>query len=189
MILKQWFVKDAIEKKLVNGMVAWIDFGYNHGGEYYINPEDFNFEWKYNFSNKIHVFFQNEDDNLPIFEVVRLMSSYITGGLQVAPDYLWSDFWNLMRENMLKLNSVGLIDDDQTILLMSYRQNKEIFEKHFCNWFSVIADCSDRKFSIKNNKKKFLTLRKIKKFIFWRLKLKRYFKLWYDILKKEETKG
>ena len=33
-------------------MVAWIDFGYNHGGEYYINPEDFNFEWKYNFSNK-----------------------------------------------------------------------------------------------------------------------------------------
>ena len=47
-------VKNAIKKGLVSGMIAWVDVGYNHGGKTYINPEEFNFTWKYDFSQKIH---------------------------------------------------------------------------------------------------------------------------------------
>ena len=57
MLLKYWCLKDAVQKGYANGMVAWIDFGFNHGDKCYINPEEFNFTWKTNLnSQKIHLF-------------------------------------------------------------------------------------------------------------------------------------
>ncbi len=35
MYLKPLLICDAIEKNLAKGMIAWLDFGFNHGGEYY----------------------------------------------------------------------------------------------------------------------------------------------------------
>ena len=32
MLLKAWCVCDAIQRGEASGMVAWLDFGYNHGG-------------------------------------------------------------------------------------------------------------------------------------------------------------
>ena len=49
MLLKSWCIKDAAERGLAKGLVAWLDFGYNHGGDTFIDPEDFDFCWDYEF--------------------------------------------------------------------------------------------------------------------------------------------
>ena len=52
--LKTYFVNKAIEDYNIEGLVAWWDFGFNHGGELGIlDPNDFDFKWKYNFTDKV----------------------------------------------------------------------------------------------------------------------------------------
>ena len=190
MILKEWCIMDAVKKQYAKGMIAWIDFGFNHGGEYYTNSEEFDYEWQYNFSNKIHLFTVNTLDDLPIFEICRRMNTYIQGDMVVAPANLWIELWNLVRENMIALNKVGLSDDDQTLLQMSYLQKKEIFELHTSKWFSELNDYGNKKLTIKQEKvKKFQKLRGIKRKLQHRKEIREYCRKWYNILKDEEMKG
>jgi len=130
MYLKPHFVADAVQKGLADGMIAWMDFGYNHGGEFFTNPMDFDFLWKYDFSPKIHIFAINPLENTPIFEVVRTMKTYVAGGLIAAPAELWETLRLLFRKAILGLASCGLMDDDQTLLIMAYRERPELFEIH-----------------------------------------------------------
>lgn len=188
--LKSWCVMDAVKEGYAEGMIAWIDFGFNHGGEYYTNSEEFDYEWQYNFSNKIHLFMVNTLDDLPIFEICRRMNSYISGGMVIAPANLWIELWNLVRENMIALNKVGLSDDDQTLLQMSYLQKKEIFELHTSKWFSELNDYGNKKLTIKQEEvKKFQKLRGIKRKLQHRKEIREYCRKWYNILKDEEMKG
>lgn len=190
MILKEWCIMDAVKKQYAKGMIAWIDFGFNHGGEYYTNSEEFDYEWQYNFSNKIHLFTVNTLDDLPIFEICRRMNTYIQGDMVVAPANLWIELWNLVRENMIALNKVGLSDDDQTLLQMSYLQKKEIFELHTSKWFSELNDYGNKKLTIKQEEvKKFHKLRGIKRKLQHRKEIREYCRKWYNILKDEEMKG
>lgn len=191
MLLKEWCVQDAVEKGYAKGMIAWVDFGYNHGGVYYTKPEEFNFEWKYPFSKKIHIFNVNELDELPIFEVCRRMNSYIIGGVVVAPDYLWAPLWKMVKENMIALNKCGLIDDDQTLLLMAYQENKEMFEIHPTQWFSTIKDFSNHTFSVneKKDEKKIGYLRKKRIKFSYKKRIAKYLYRWYQILKDTTLKG
>lgn len=190
MILKEWCIMDAVKKQYAKGMIAWIDFGFNHGGEYYTNSEEFDYEWQYNFSNKIHLFTVNTLDDLPIFEICRRMNTYIQGDMVVAPANLWIELWNLVRENMIALNKVGLSDDDQTLLQMSYLQKKEIFELHTSKWFSELNDYGNKKLTIKQEEvKKFQKLRGIKRKLQHRKEIREYCRKWYNILKDEEMKG
>ena len=117
------------------------------------------------------------------------MNTYFIGSPIVAPDYMWSDLWNSMKKNMIKLNQFGLIDDDQTVLLMTYKENKELFEIHKCNWFDVIENYSNQKFSIRIKEYKFKCLRKICHRLKWKKNLIKYSFKWYRILKNEDTKG
>lgn len=189
MSIKSWCVQDAVNKGYATGMVAWIDFGFNHGGEYFIDESDFEQEWRYNFNEKFHLFMIHDLDSLPIFQVCEMMHTYIQGDIMVAPSYLWEEFWTLVRKNMLTLNKCGLADDDQTITLMAYREKPEIFELHKSTWFSPLRDCSNIKFKIKEENKKKNKFLKIKRQIKHRINLLKYLCDWYNVLKNEETKG
>lgn len=135
MLLKMWCVQDAVQKGYANGTVAWVDFGYLHGGKSSIDPKsDFNFLWSYDFDDKINVFLIQDLDDKPIFEIVQNMDTYIMGTILVAPDNLWNTFWLAMRNNMIGLNKCGLVDDDQTIILMCYRENPNLFTVHKSAW-------------------------------------------------------
>lgn len=138
MLLKMWCVKDAVEKGQAEGMVAWVDFGYNHGGNRIDSSSDFNFLWKYDFADKINLFSIQDLDDRPIFDIVRSMDVYIMGTIIVGIDYLWGEFWDLMKRAMMSLNYSGLCDDDQTILLMAYRMKPEIFEIYKSGWMLQI---------------------------------------------------
>lgn len=151
--LKPYFVADAVKKGYANGMTAWVDFGYNHGGDYYTNPLDFDFLWNYDFSPKIHIFAVDNLDIAPIFEVVRSMKAYFTGSLTVAPAELWKTLAFLYREAALSLATCDMADDDQTLELMAYRQKPEIFDVHPAgNFFTQLKDFGGSHLSTKTIK-------------------------------------
>lgn len=147
MAIKAWCCQEAVRKNLAKGMICWLDFGFNYGGKFYRNSEDFNFLWKYNFSSKIHLFLVNDLDDCAPFEIIRRNNAYIQGGEIIAPDYLWQELWLLVRESMLALNKSGLADDDQILYLMSYKQKPDLFELHKCGWVEVLKDFSNQKFT------------------------------------------
>ncbi len=135
MLLKSYFVKDAVERCLATDQIAWIDFGFNHGGDLYTDPEEFDFEWTYDFEKKIYYFYYKKYDDRPIFEIVRRLSDCIMGCMIIIPASLANDLWLLNKNAMITLNDVGLIDDDQLIHLMSYRKNPKIFNLIESEWF------------------------------------------------------
>lgn len=130
-LLKPYFVANAVKKKIATGTIAWIDFGFNHGGELFYRPEEFDYTWKYNFPDKIHIFTARELDDEPIFQIVKYMDVYVRGNLIIAHAHRWAELWMLWRQAMVSLTSCGLSDDDQTISLMAYRAKPEIFETHY----------------------------------------------------------
>ena len=134
MLLKSWCVCDAIKNNHAEGMIAWIDFGYNHGGYPIDKTSDFSFEWSYDFPDKINMFTIQELDDRPIFEIVMSMDTYIMGGFIVAPSTLWPRFWELLKSSMQSLLDCGMSDDDQNIMLMAYRKQPEICHLHNCKW-------------------------------------------------------
>ena len=134
MLLKMWCVRDAIQKGYASGMVAWVDFGYDHGGAVLDKNSDFNFKWEYDFPDKINLFLIQELDDRPIFDIVCSMDTYVMGTVIIGADHLWDDFWQLMRQSMISLNDCGLTDDDQNIILMSYRKRPDIFATHLSDW-------------------------------------------------------
>ena len=134
MLLKAWCVCDAIQRGDASGMIAWLDFGYNHGGDPIDKDSDFNFEWSYDFPEKINLFTIQDLDNRPIFDIVLSMDTYIMGGVIIGIDKLWEEFWALLQEAVYEQNDCGLVDDDQSVLLMAYRKKPEIFALHKSYW-------------------------------------------------------
>jgi len=134
MLLKMWCVQDAVARGETGEMVAWMDFGYNHGGAILDINSNFNFTWKYDFPDKINVFLIQDLDDRPIFDIVCTMDTYIMGTVIVGAAQLWNEFWNLMRISMMELNNCGLTDDDQNIILMAYRRKPEIFNTYVSGW-------------------------------------------------------
>lgn len=164
MAIKSWCCAEAVKKGLAKDMIAWLDFGFNYGGKFYRNENEFNFLWKYNFSDKIHLLQVNELDALPPFEIIRQNNSYFQGGEIIAPDYLWSELWSLVRKNMLILNKAGLADDDQILYLMSYHEKPDLFEIHKCEWLGLFKEFSDQTFAFEppNENKIYSFLYKLK---------------------------
>lgn len=122
MLLKSWCLKDCVERKLATGMLAWLDFGYNHGGKTYPNKEEFNFLWKTDLpKNKVTMFIKKEDDKKPIFQIVQSYEVYVMGAPFIVPSSLATRLWEEEKSAMLSLLDCGFMDDDQTIMLMVSR--------------------------------------------------------------------
>lgn len=134
MLMKMWCVSDSVERGQATGMIAWMDFGYNHGGDVLDIRSDFGFEWQYDFPHKINLFLIQDLDDRPIFDIVMSMDTYIMGMMIVGPSDLWGKFWHLVRQSMIELNHCGMIDDDQNIILMAYRKEPEIFNTYLSGW-------------------------------------------------------
>lgn len=153
MLLKTWFLKDAVENNLVyTGFVAWFDFGFNHGGKVFTHPEDFDFEWKYDFSKKIHLYSLGKVDEKPIFEIVRRQCDSIMGCSYITPTEDVTSLWELTKSAMQTLIKVGLFDDDQLLLLMAYRERPELFEVVTSSWFLPLKEYGGSHLRVKAEK-------------------------------------
>lgn len=127
MILKGWFIKDAVEKGFAEENIAWLDFGFGRGNVTYVNAEEFSYEWEYDFPKKINIFYKKYPVGKPVFDLVRTGEIYFGGGIFVMDKGFAQEFWQLMRQSMEALLSVGLSDDDQTVLYMAYLKKPELF--------------------------------------------------------------
>ena len=135
--LKSAFVNRALQSNAIEtDLVAWLDFGYCRdestlGG---------NKRWQYPFDkNKIHLFNIKEwVDGTIIQDVISNNDVHITGPCIVAGRELWPILEGLVHHSLNELFKNGLVDDDQTLLLMAYLQKPEFFELHRVNdqdWF------------------------------------------------------
>ena len=132
MYMKTYFLNDAINNGLTkNNMVAWVDFGFNHGGATYPNSEEFStILTDNNLNNKIHLFSVDKLDDTPIFEIVRNMHTYIAGAVMIAPSNMWKNLADLYKQATISLAQCGFSDDDQTLAVMAYRAKPTLFEIH-----------------------------------------------------------
>jgi protein YibB len=151
--LKPYFMANAVKQNMAAGMLAWVDFGYNHGGEAFPISEEFCYQWEYDFSDKIHIFATEEIDDMPVFEIVKCMRVYISGGIIVGPDVLWEKVYSLFRCSMLHLTNCGMADADQTLLVMAYREAPELFEVHpVMDWFMVLKEFGGAHLTLRQRK-------------------------------------
>lgn len=189
--LKAWFVQDAVTRFNIDGIASWIDFGFNHGGEVYIDSKDFDFEWNFDFDDKINIFLKHEMDDKPIFEICRKMDTYVQGSIMIAPTSMWGKFWNETRNKMMCLNEIGLMDDDQTITLMVYRAHPSWFSTHLLErWHTMLIYFSNQKFKINIQDAFNLNgIKKLKSSVRYRMVIGKYQKKWKKIMIREEVKG
>ena len=155
MFLKTWCMMDAVNKKYVcTDFISWLDFGFNHGGETYCDELDFNFLWDYDFKDKIYISAIKEDDEKPIFQIIQSGEVYVCGAPYIVPTNLMSKFYDLIVESMNSLLDSGFIDDDQTLLLMAYRKEKDMFIYDVNNWNLLLKKYGGQHLKLKQVEKK-----------------------------------
>lgn len=160
MLMKYWCMNNAVEQNLVNGMLAWIDFGFNHGGKCFVKSEEFDFEWKYNFEPKIHLFSLQKLDSVSGIMSLQFLFDSLMGCLLLCPSEYCHDLWTLVRDAMKALLMIDCIDDDQQLLLMAYKSRTDLFEVHISDWFMPLKEYGGEHLTIKDgvskkNKEKF----------------------------------
>ena len=137
-----------------NSQVAWIDFGFEHGGEVFEDENDYSFLWEYDFGNKITLFYKNEITTDPIFKIIKTFQpDCILGSLIVAPKSLCEQFWKINLESANILADIGFMDDDQLIYLLSYRRNPELFNLVKSDWFLALKQCGGGHIKLKKIQK------------------------------------
>jgi protein YibB len=149
-IFKSLYVTDAIEKGLVGtDLTAWIDFGYCRNEHTIPEPKS----WTYDFDvDKIHFFNMTDiDKTRPIDNIIYTGDVYIQGCHIVAGTKKWELLKDLVMKNLNVLLNYNLIDDDQTLLLMSYLTQPQDFELHFVDpsdWFVAFRKFNNAKHNL-----------------------------------------
>ena len=142
-LLKSSFVNRSLDV-IKTDLVAWLDFGYCRDESVRNGVK----RWRYPFDkDKIH-FFNLKDwkEGTFIEEVISNNDVHITGPCIVAGRTMWPVLEKLVHHNVNELLSNNLIDDDQTLLLMSYLQAPNHFELHKVSehdWFTIFKDFSE----------------------------------------------
>jgi protein YibB len=142
--MKTYFLYKAVaEYNISTEWTAWLDFGFDHGGKTYPHEEDWNFLWQCELKQKIHLFYLPPKlEERPLFEVIRTTHpDSISGGIIICPTVLAKRFWELVRESIYILLYVGLMDDDQPVLLLTSRREPDIFELTQSDWFLPLKLC------------------------------------------------
>lgn len=131
-LMKTDFVVHSYANNMINtNLAAWLDFGYVR------SPKGLpkSLVWKYDFDpTKMHYFNKLEIDfERPIFDIIRTNTVYIMGCHIVGGKEAWKTHKLLNERSLNCLLSCGLIDDDQTFLLMNYRCSPNEFVLHPIN--------------------------------------------------------
>lgn len=143
--LKSSFVNRAIGFGVIKTeLVAWMDFGYCREKSTLNEVKT----WQYPFNkDKIHLFNVKEfQEGTTIESIISNNDVHITGPCIVADVKLWPMLEKLVSHSVEELLKNNLIDDDQTLLLMSYLLRPEYFELHPVSsedWFIAFKDYNE----------------------------------------------
>jgi protein YibB len=150
--LKSKFCIEAIERvPNIDNTVAWIDFGYVKKEEQLPKTK----LWNYHFDDNIHLWnIKNIPQQVDLTNTIKTNTVYIQGCHIVSPKNKWYTLNKLMNEQLEYLLMNNLIDDDQTLLLMSLSINSKEFQIHYedinyqdLGWFFIFQyyneNCDD----------------------------------------------
>ena len=192
MFLKWWTLQDAAKHYSGDTMMAWIDFGYNKGGDYYLKCNEFDYLWDYDFTDKINLFCLKNPDNIQILDSLQFQTDCFIGGTAIVPASKCHILWEYIKDSMNALLTIGSIDDDQMLLLMAYKAHKEEFNITICDWFQVFEKCSNHSFTTRDSnyssKGLIYLYRKIKMYFRIRLADKNYLSRTYSRIR-QQRKG
>lgn len=149
MLMKWWCVANTAKNCSKDEYIAWLDFGYNHGGERYINSEDFDFLWDYDFPQKINLFCLCNPDNMSLIDSLQFQTDCFIGHTAIIAQPLCELYWQYMKDAMKSLLRIGCMDDDQYLQLMVYKEHKEEHSIIICDWFEDFQKCSNHSFAVK----------------------------------------
>lgn len=139
MSLKSWCINKAAPLA-AHSQIAWIDFGFDHGGQFYHDASKLKVEWQFRSPKNVTLFAVNPLDSSPIFEVVKRTDTYIQGDIVLIRKNYAHTFFTQVQEEYAHLLACGLLDDDQTTLLMCARDFPESYAVLPSRWFSEIHD-------------------------------------------------
>ena len=151
MLLKYYFmakVEDICCLENIGGFV-WIDFGFNHGGDYYLRSSDFDFEWKRKLKANIELFCLFNPNNITCIDSLQFQKDCMMGTLIGCKKGYAKRLWKWIREAMNALLLLECIDDDQQLLLMMYKAHKEECAITICDWFQPLELNTEHIFLIK----------------------------------------
>ena len=80
--------------------------------------------------DKIHFFNVRDYDGSFILDIIANNIVHMHGSMIVAGKEMWPTLEALIHHSVYELLKNNLIDDDQTLMLMSYLQKPELFELH-----------------------------------------------------------
>lgn len=122
--LKPTFANTAIKFGVVRApQLAWIDFGYAHTD----GLLDAKVQWRYDAGNKINLFNIFKLDDKPIYDVVRGGEVYFAGCHIIGPVGAWPKFNRQFSDALNSLIQCSMMDDDQTLMLIAWRDEPESF--------------------------------------------------------------
>lgn len=139
-MMKYYFMNDAYERGLLSENVVWMDFGFDHGGITYSDAEDYNFLWKYDFKNKIHISCLHHPDSVIGMQSLQFQDDCVMGCMYGLSRELVPIFWHLVEDAMNALLMLDCMDDDQQLVLMAYKARPEIFEVHVTDWQMIMKE-------------------------------------------------
>ncbi|EGK8127596.1 protein YibB [Campylobacter lari] len=163
MYLKPFFVCDAIEKKLTNKDILWLDFGFNHKDDFFTNKNQFNFYLKKQElidEKKMNFFSIATNHNDSLAHIYFSMEVSIIGSILFGNQHSWIRFKEHFRESLNNFISFNIIDDDQPMLIWCYRNYPEYYNSIKTNeWFgslyNFIPKNIQKTLSFKRNKSKY----------------------------------
>lgn len=140
-MMKYYFMNDAYQRGLLNENVAWIDFGFDHGGITYYDENDYDFTWEYDFGGKIHIFCLNDPDTVSCVTTLQYQPDCVMGCMYGLSREMVPVFWKTVREAMEALLMLECVDDDQELVLMAYKKYPEYFTVHVTGWQMALKEC------------------------------------------------
>ena len=151
-MMKYYFMNDALNRGLLSEQVVWIDFGFDHGGLLYYDENDFDFNWEYDFGDKIHIFCLMDPDSVAGIQVLQYLPDCVMGSMYGLPRTRVADFWMLVRNAIEGLLALDCIDDDQLMVLMAYKARPELFEVHVTTWQMALKLCGGDHMKLRDRK-------------------------------------
>ena len=135
--LKATFVNKAISDYLDSKKTfAWIDFGYAKDFTKIPTSEP----WMVPITDKLEIFaFEDPLLARPVFQYTRENKVVIQGCHIVGSTSSWREFKVLMDFAIMAFLSVGMIDDDQGLMLLAVQKKPEIFRINTAipGWFNL----------------------------------------------------
>ncbi len=149
MLMKYYCLAETAKQLGQSTQLCWLDFGWNHGGETYTRPEEFDFEWKFAFPDKINLFSLSNPYNLDGIVALQKMTDSIMGCNLLLNSNYAEKLYRYCCEALESLLSIDIFDDDQMLLRMACNRHREDFSVVESDWFLIMKEYGGEHLSVR----------------------------------------